>query len=213
MSQRVDRQQPALFLPAAVLSRAADHLAKRYAGIFSPETVERAVVESYEALRETATVHAHLAALAPNLAAERLTARARADGSVPKTEPDVLFICAHNAGRSQMAAALLDHHGHDRVHVHSAGSTPTGEVDPGVVEVMAESGLDLAPAYPKPLTDDVVAAADIVVTMGCGDACGVYPGKRYLDWPVADPEGQPVEVVREIRDEIDVLVRGLLAEL
>jgi len=127
--------------------------------------------------------------------------------------PEVLFVCVHNAGRSQMAAALLDHHARGNVHVRSAGSTPADEINPAVVEAMAEVGLDLSKEFPKPLTDEAVRGADVVVTMGCGDACPVYPGKRYLDWDLTDPAGKTVEEVRPIRDEIDRLVRGLLAEL
>lgn len=130
-----------------------------------------------------------------------------------KDVPEVLFVCVHNAGRSQLAAALLDHHGRGRVRVRSAGSAPADSVNPQVVSAMAEVGLDLSKELPEPLTDEVVQAADAVVTMGCGDACPVYLGKRYLDWQVADPQGQPIEVVREIRDDIDRRVRALLAEL
>ncbi len=129
------------------------------------------------------------------------------------TKPSVLFVCVHNAGRSQMAAALLTHRAQGRVHVRSAGSAPAGFVNPVVIEAMAEIGLDLGQEFPKPLTDDVVAAADCVVTMGCGDACPVYPGKRYLDWELPDPAGQGVDAVRPIRDEIDRRVKDLLAEL
>ena len=125
--------------------------------------------------------------------------------------PEVLFVCVHNAGRSQMAAALLAHHAGDRVRVRSAGSAPAAAVNPAVVEAMAEVGIDLTGAVPKRLDD--VESADVVVTMGCGDACPVYPGKRYLDWVLPDPAGQPVEAVRPIRDEIDRLVRELLADL
>jgi protein-tyrosine-phosphatase len=127
--------------------------------------------------------------------------------------PEVLFVCVHNAGRSQMAAALLDHHAKGRVQVRSAGSTPADEVNPAVVAAMQELGLDLSKEFPKPLTSEAVEAADIVVTMGCGDACPVFPGKRYLDWDLPDPAGRSVEEVRPIRDEIDRRVRGLLAEL
>jgi protein-tyrosine-phosphatase len=130
-----------------------------------------------------------------------------------KEVPEVLFVCVHNAGRSQMAAALLDHHAQGRVHVRSAGSTPADEINPAVVEAMAEIGIDLSRAFPKPLTDEVVQDADAVITMGCGDACPVYPGKRYLDWELPDPAGKSVEEVRPIRDEIDRRVRELLAEL
>ncbi|MQA02598.1 MAG: arsenate reductase ArsC [Streptosporangiales bacterium] len=127
--------------------------------------------------------------------------------------PEVLFVCVHNAGRSQMAAALLDHRAAGRVTVRSAGSAPADQVNPAVVDVMGELGVDLSREFPKPLTDDAVRAADVVVTMGCGDACPVYPGKRYLDWELPDPAGQPVETVRQIRDQIDAHVRQLVAEL
>ena len=130
-----------------------------------------------------------------------------------KDVPEVLFVCVHNAGRSQMAAALLDHHAAGRVRVRSAGSTPADRINPAVVAAMVEVGLDLSKEFPKPLTDDAVAGADVVVTMGCGDACPVFPGKRYLDWDVPDPSGKPVEEIRPIRDEIYHRVRGLLAEL
>ena len=128
-------------------------------------------------------------------------------------EPEVLFVCVHNAGRSQMAAALLDHHAHGRVHVRSAGSEPADRVNPAVVSAMDEVGIDVAKEFPKPLTDEVVRAADVVITMGCGDACPIYPGKRYLDWELTDPAGKGVDEVRPIRDEIDRRVRELLAEL
>lgn len=127
--------------------------------------------------------------------------------------PEVLFVCVHNAGRSQMAAALLDHHAAGRVRVRSAGSAPADEINPAVRAVMAELGLDLSKEFPKPLTGEAVQAADVVITMGCGDVCPVFPGKRYLDWQLDDPAGRPIENVRPIRDEIDARVRALLAEL
>lgn len=127
--------------------------------------------------------------------------------------PEVLFVCVHNAGRSQMAAALLDHHAQGRVHVRSAGSAPASEVNAAVVEAMAEMGIDISKEFPKPLTDEVARAADVLITMGCGDACPVYAGKRYLDWELTDPAGRGVEAVRPIRDEIDRRVRALLEEL
>jgi protein-tyrosine-phosphatase len=134
-------------------------------------------------------------------------------GYVMKAVPEVLFVCVHNAGRSQMAAGLLDHYAEGRVHVRSAGSTPADEINPAVVAAMDEIGIDLSKEFPKPLTNEVVQAADVVVTMGCGDACPIYPGKRYLDWDLPDPAGQSVEQVREIRDEIDRRIRELLGEL
>lgn len=127
--------------------------------------------------------------------------------------PEVLFVCVHNAGRSQMAAALTNALSAGRVQVRSAGSDPAEQINPAVVAAMAELGLDLSREFPKPLTDEMVAAADVVITMGCGDACPIYPGKRYLDWVVDDPAGRPVECVRRIRDEIRALVAGLLKEL
>lgn len=127
--------------------------------------------------------------------------------------PEVLFACTHNAGRSQLAAALLDHHAAGRVRVRSAGTSPGSEIHPEVRAVLAEIGLDTAREFPKPLTDEDVAAADIVITMGCGEACPVFPGTRYLDWDLSDPAGQPVDRVRAIRDDIDARVRELLAEL
>ena len=127
--------------------------------------------------------------------------------------PEVLFVCVHNAGRSQMAAALLDHHAQGRVHVRSAGSAPGEEINPEVVEAMGEVGIDVAHEFPKPLADELVRAADAVVTMGCGDACPVYPGKRYMDWQLEDPAGKDLATVRRIRDEIDSRVRALLGEL
>src|SRR5215467_992051 len=127
--------------------------------------------------------------------------------------PEVLFVCTHNAGRSQMAAALLDHQAAGRVHVTSAGSQPADQLNPAVVAAMAEVGLDISRGFPKPLTTDKVQAADVVITMGCGDACPIYPGKRYEDWDLPDPAGLPVEQVRPIRDDIGRRVEALLAEL
>ena len=127
--------------------------------------------------------------------------------------PEVLFVCTHNAGRSQMAAALLDHQAAGRVRVTSAGSQPASQLNPAVVQAMAEIGLDISREYPKPLTAGNVQAADVVITMGCGDTCPVYPGQRYLDWDLPDPAGLTVEHVRPIRDQITQRVQALLAEL
>ena len=127
--------------------------------------------------------------------------------------PHVLFVCIHNAGRSQMAAALLDHQAAGRVHVTSAGSQPADQLNPAVVQALAEIGLDISREFPRPLTNDKVQAADVVITMGCGDACPIYPGKRYLDWDLPDPAGLPVEQVRPIRDDIAQRVQELLAGL
>jgi len=127
--------------------------------------------------------------------------------------PGVLFLCVHNAGRSQMAAALLSAHGDDRLVVHSAGSAPAETLNPAVVEAMAEVGIDITPRHPKKLTDEMARQADVIVTMGCGDACPVYPGKRYVDWELPDPAGRPIEEVRLIRDEIDRRVKALADDL
>jgi arsenate reductase (thioredoxin) len=132
---------------------------------------------------------------------------------IAKETPEVLFVCVQNAGRSQMAAALLDNRSQGRVRVRSAGSRPADEIHPPVVEALAEIGIDVAREFPKPLTNEAVRAADVVVTMGCGDACPVYPGKRYEDWDVPDPAGREIDFVRRVRDEIDRRVAGLLAEL
>jgi protein-tyrosine-phosphatase len=127
--------------------------------------------------------------------------------------PEVLFVCVHNAGRSQMAAALLDHYAHGRVKVRSAGSTPANEINPAVAAVMDEIGIDLSKEFPKPLTDDAARAADVIVTMGCGDACPFFPGKRYEDWQLEDPAGKSADQIRPIRDEIDRRVNALLDSL
>jgi len=127
--------------------------------------------------------------------------------------PEVLFVCVHNAGRSQMAAALLNHRAQGAVRVRSAGSEPADSLNPAVVEAMSEIGLDISEEFPKPITDELVSAADVVITMGCGDACPFYPGKRYLDWELDDPAGRPLAEVRRIRDEIDRRVQVLLTEL
>ena len=127
--------------------------------------------------------------------------------------PEVLFVCVHNAGRSQMAAGLLNHRAEGKVRVRSAGSDPAETINPTVVEAMAELGIDLSEEVPKPITDEAVRAAGAVITMGCGDACPVYPGKRYLDWDLPDPAEQDLETVRAIRDELDTRVQALLAEL
>lgn len=146
-------------------------------------------------------------------ARERLATVAKSETPVSERVPEVLFVCVHNAGRSQMAAGLLDLRAKGSVHVRSAGSAPADSINPAVVEAMAEIGIDLAREFPKPLTDDVVRASDVVVTMGCGDACPIYPGKRYVDWELADPAGKSLDDVRAIRDEIDGRVQALLAEL
>jgi arsenate reductase (thioredoxin) len=171
------------------------------------------VVESAQRLVPGARIVDFLPLLTYRFARERLRALAQAEGAIVKDVPEVLFVCVHNAGRSQMAAALLHHRAQGRVHVRSAGSAPADQIHRNVAAAMAEVGLDVSQQFPKPLTDEVVRAADVVVTMGCGDACPVYPGKRYLDWDVPDPAGKTSDEVAAIRDDIDRRVRALLDEL
>lgn len=197
----------------AVLERISEDLTQKFTGIFAAETVERYVFESYTALARTSRIRTYLASTTARFAADRLRALAQAKGAIAHDVPEVLFVCVHNAGRSQMAAALLNKHAQGAVHVRSAGSAPVAELEPFVMAAMEEAGIDLSEEFPKPLTDDVVRAADVVVTMGCGDSCPIYPGKQYLDWKIEDPAMKDLAGAREIRDEIDLLVRELLTEL
>jgi len=155
----------------------------------------------------------HLPLLAYRYTKERLRAFGIAEGKIAKDRPEVLFVCVHNAGRSQMAAGLLAKHAKGQVTVRSAGSTPSDEINPAVVAAMDEVEVDLTQEYPKPLSDEFVQAADVVITMGCGDACPIYPGKRYEDWELDDPAGRTLEEIRPIRDELDRRVQQLLSEL
>lgn len=196
-----------------VLARVASDLSQRFAGVFSPETVERYVRESHELLAERARITRYLPSLTADFAADRLAALAREDASRGDEPPEVLFVCVQNAGRSQIAAAILRHLAGDRVRVRTAGSEPASAVRSTIVQALDEIGVPIGGEYPKPLTDEVVRASDVVITMGCGDACPVYPGRRYLDWELDDPAGLPLDGVRVIRDEIEARVRVLLDEL
>jgi arsenate reductase len=158
-------------------------------------------------------VHTLLPTLATRYARKRLTATAKNQGAIVSDIPEVLFVCVHNAGRSQMAAALLDHHAQGKVTVRSAGSAAADRINPAVTSAMLELGLDLSKEFPKALTTEAVEAADVVITMSCGDACPVFPSKRYLDWELDDPAGKSVHEVRKIRDDIDHRVQDLLLEL
>jgi arsenate reductase len=189
-----------------------ERLSGEFEGFFSPETIERYVVESSGHLAG-ARVKGYVSLLTERFARQRLRACAQVEGAIVKEVPEVLFVCVHNAGRSQMAAGLLRRAAGDRVHVLSAGSTPANEIHANVREAMAEIGIDLFQEFPKPLTDEVVKAADVVVTMGCGDACPVYPGKRYMDWDVPDPAGKPLNEVREIREGLNQRVLALLSDV
>jgi protein-tyrosine-phosphatase len=194
------------------MRRAAASLGDEFRGVFSVETIERYLSESLSGLSR-ARFNDFVPVLAHRFARERLRALAQAEGMLAKDVPEVLFVCVQNAGRSQMAAGLLSSRAKGRVHVRSAGSDPAEQINPAVAEAMSELGLDLSEEFPKPLTDEVVRAADAVVTMGCGDACPIYPGKRYEDWDVGDPAGKSLDEVRRIRDEIDGRVIALLDRL
>ena len=194
------------------VEKAAEALQEEFAGTFSQETIARYVAESVDLLGGS-KVNVFVPVLAHRFARERLRALAQAEGVATKEQPEVLFVCVHNAGRSQMAAGLVKLRSHGRIHVRSAGSDPGETVNPAVVEAMSEIGVDMSEEFPKPLTDEVVRAADVVITMGCGDACPIYPGKRYEDWVLDDPDGQDLAPVRRIRDEVGERVQRLIDEL
>lgn len=195
------------------LNRVVGALAEKYSGVFARETIERVVFESYAALLRTGTKPNSVTVFAEKFSRDRLRALATAKGSVAKEKPEVLFVCVQNAGRSQMAMALMEHLSKGGINVRSAGSMPANEVSEKTVAVMAELGLDLTEAFPKPLTDDVVQAADVVITMGCGDACPLYPGKKYMDWDLEDPAHLDIDGVRRVRDQIQSRVEELVAAL
>ena len=201
-------------LMRGALDDCSRRLAGRFRGVFSEETVAGVVEDSYGQLGDRPTVGPNFMPIfIERFARERLEAVAQAEGLVAKALPEVLFVCVHNSGRSQMAAALTHELSNGQVRVRSAGSRPTEKINPVVVEAMSELGIDVRMEFPKPLTNEVVRAADVVVTLGCGDACPVYPGKHYEDWDVADPARQPLEVVRRIRYDIHHHVSGLLEAL
>jgi arsenate reductase len=191
---------------------ALESLRSEFKGVFSPETIERFVAESLASL-SNARISDFVPLFVHRFARERLRALGQVQGTISKDIPEVLFVCVHNAGRSQMAAALLDHYAAGRVHVRSAGSEPADRINPSVVAVMEELGLDLSREFPKPLTDEVVNAADVVITMGCGDACPIYPGKRYEDWEVDDPAHADLDAARRIRDDIAARVQRLVQDV
>jgi arsenate reductase (thioredoxin) len=194
------------------LEKGLESLSEEFAGIFSKETVERYMAESLDALKGS-RLKDFVPLFVHRFARERLRALGQVEGTITKEVPEVLFVCVQNAGRSQMAAALLDHYADGRVHVRSAGSEPADQINANVVEALAEVGVDISKEFPKPMTDEVVRAADAVVTMGCGDACPIYPGKRYEDWEVDDPAETDLNGVRRIRDDISARVRELLGEV
>ncbi len=184
------------------LKSAAVRLAEQFDGVFGAETIERFLTSSYDQFASRATAMNFLPIMAERFARQRLQALARVEGKADDGLPTVLFLCVHNAGRSQMALGWFNHLAGDRAVAWSGGSEPGNEVNPAAIAAMAEIGIDIASEFPKPWTDEIVQAADVVVTMGCGDACPLFPGKRYEDWELEDPAGQGVDAVRPIRDEI-----------
>jgi arsenate reductase len=195
------------------LRSAAGRLADEFAGTFGPETIERFLTSSWDQLGAGATTINFLPVLAERFARQRLQALARVEGAADDGLPTVLFLCVHNAGRSQMALGWLDHLAAGQAIGWSGGSEPTSEVNPAAIAAMAEIGIDISGEYPKPWTDEIARAADVIVTMGCGDACPIFPGKRYEDWELDDPAHLTVEAIRPIRDEIGRRVRVLLQSL
>jgi arsenate reductase len=180
---------------------------------FSLETVEKYIFESYQLLESSSTLKIYQHSLAERFARDRLYALLKSENLQPTDKLDILYVCVHNSGRSQMAAGFTAKLGGDKVTVRSAGSAPKESISNVVLEVMAEVGIDITQEFPKPLTEEVVRASDAVITMGCGDACPIYPGKRYEDWVLDDPFGKDLNAVREIRDQIKLKVESLLNDL
>jgi len=195
------------------LRSAASNLRRRYDGTFSIETIESFLETSYDQFAAKARIVTFLPLMAERFAKQRLDALARVEGKSTDGRRIVLFLCVHNAGRSQMALGWFNHLAGDGAVAWSGGSEPGTEVNPAAVAAMAEAGIDIAQEFPKPWTEEIVRAADVVVTMGCGDSCPLFPGKRYEDWELGDPEGKGVDAVRPIRDDIEQRVRTLLASL
>jgi arsenate reductase len=196
-----------------VLHTSAARLADEFAGTYGRETIERFLHSSYDQFAVTSTVPNYLPLLAERFARQRLHALAKVEGLHNDGRPVVLFLCVHNAGRSQMALGLFQHLAGDQAVAWSGGSEPGFEINPAAIAVMAERGIDISCEYPKPWTDEIIRAADVVITMGCGDACPIFPGKRYEDWTLDDPAGLDAATVRPIRDEIERRVRVLLDQL
>ena len=195
------------------LSVAAGRLQTEFDNVFGTETIERFLHTSYDQFAERASIPNFLPLMAERFARQRLRALAKVEGKRSDGLPTVLFLCVHNAGRSQMAMGFFQHLAGDAAVAWSGGSEPGTEVNPAAVEAMRERGIDISGEFPKPWTEEVVRAADVVISMGCGDACPIFPGKRYEEWTLDDPAGQGVEAVRPIRDEIERRVRQLLDEM
>ena len=195
------------------LRHSATSLERRWRGRMNIETIERFMAESLEIILPGARIRTWVPVLVERLTNDRLRALVRLESDRTDLSPSVLFLCVHNAGRSQMAAGWMRHLAGNRVEVFSGGSEPASELNAAAVAAMAEKGIDIGRELPQPWADEIVRAADVIVTMGCGDACPVYPGKRYLDWELDDPAGRTVDDVRPIRDDIEQRVRVLLDEL
>lgn len=195
------------------IREAAERLKRRFTGQLNTETIERFMTESLETLAKRANTSTWIPLLAERFARDRLRALVRLQTDSTTLKPSVLFLCVHNAGRSQMSAGWMRHLAGEDVDVFSGGSEPAEQINQAAVAAMAEVGIDISGEIPQPWADEIVRAADVVVTMGCGDACPVFPGKRYVDWEVDDPSGKTVVQVRPIRDDIGQRVRTLMAEL
>ena len=209
-----DTAEPDLGLEQKMaLRNAASRLQKQFDGVFNTETIERFLYSSYNEFASRSTVLTWLPLLAEKFARQRLQALAKVEGKSDDHRPTVLFLCVHNAGRSQMAMGWFKALAGDRAVAWSGGSEPSSQVNPAAIEAMAEAGIDITEEFPKPWTDEIVRAADAVITMGCGDACPIFPGKRYEDWVLEDPQGLDVASVRPIRDEIKGRVVVLLESL
>ncbi len=198
---------------AMALRTAARHLGEEFASIFGAETIELFLTTSYSEFASRATVPNFLPLMAERFARQRLHALARIEDKATDTLPVVLFLCVHNAGRSQMALGWFNHLAAGRAIAWSGGSEPGNEINPAAIAAMAEVGIDITAEFPKPWTDEIVKAADVVITMGCGDACPLFPGKRYEDWDLPDPAGLDISEVRPIRDEVHRRVSALLESL
>jgi protein-tyrosine-phosphatase len=211
---RVSQHRPDLSIDQQLALRTAvSNLRRRFDGVFGVETIERFLYSSYDEFAGRAVVLNYLPLLAERFARQRLGALAKVEGKQDSGVPIVLFLCTHNAGRSQMALGFFTHLAGEGAVAWSGGSDPAGRINPSAVAAMAERGIDISGEYPKPWTDEIVRAADVVITMGCGDACPVFPGRRYEDWDIDDPAGKGVEDVRPIRDEIERRVHHLLASV
>ena len=209
-----DSAEPDLGLEQKMaLRNAASRLQKQFDGVFNTETIERFLYSSYNEFAPRSTVLTWLPLLAEKFSRQRLSALAKVEGKSDDSRPTVLFLCVHNAGRSQMAMGWFKALAGDRAVAWSGGSEPSSQVNPAAIEAMAEVGIDITEEFPKPWTDEIVRAADAVITMGCGDACPIFPGKRYEDWVLEDPQGLDVASVRPIRDEIKDRVVVLLESL